>query len=252
MKNLSISGLILLIILTGVLSAQDRPVNLLISGGITIPTDDFGKEIGELARITARSGFQLGEKIGMAQMGYGFGAELIFSLRLKGLDWVFSGHLLSNPQTNEAIEPYFEDLLSDSLNRVNILFDLGNHINIPNMMGFRYSVSLSPDFGFYVQVLAGINFSKAGSFAVSTKGVWAEKTSYKWARDFGFGVGVGMDLCEKINLGVRYLSLNTPKYEGTRILSEIFFPDIPLRRNQILGEARSISMFTIQLGYYIF
>lgn len=252
MKHSSISCLILVLILTGVLAAQDRPFNVLISGSITMPTGDFGKEIGEWARITSRSGFQIGEKIGMAQTGYGFGAELIFPIKFKGFDWVFSGHYLTNRQTDEAIEPFFTDLASDSVNQVNILFDLGNHINIPNMLGFRYSVSPSPDFGFYLQVLAGLNFSKAGSITALANGVRAEKTTYEWARDFGFEVGVGMDLWRKFSLGVRYLSLATPKYEGTRTLSETYFPEIPLRENRILGEARSISMLKINLGYYIF
>ena len=248
MKHLIIAFLVTILAFCE-LYAQSRSIELMISGGVAMPLGDFGDEIGDLAHLTRRSGFYFGEKTGMADMGFGFGADLITPLKLKGFDWLLSSRALFNSQSDKAAEPLFEGLLSDS---VNIIFELGTNINVPILTGFRYSLSLSPNYAFYALAQAGINFSKPGSRQASAKGVIAEKTSYNWRRDFGVEVGLGVDLFRKFNLGIRYLNLNTPRYEGKRVLSEQFFPQIVWRQNPIYGEERSISMYTISLGYYLF
>ena len=241
---------------------------VLIYGNIAVPTGDFGKDIGENPLIRERGGFDIGENVGLAETGFGAGVELITPVTLGGLDWILSARLLTNSSNTAAIEMEFEHQLGDT---VDIKFEYGNWINIPVMTGFRYNFSLAPNLSMYGLIQVGINVSKAASRKAIRPEIavrWTypdltvvdttlldypvEKNTYDFARDFGVEFGLGIELANKFNLGLRYLALNSPRYEGTRKLSEKQFPGIFSRESAILGEQRSISMFLVTLGYYLF
>jgi hypothetical protein len=226
---------------------------VLISGNITVPTGDFGKDIGENPLLRERAGFDIGKNVGLAETGFGAGAELITPVTLGGLDWILSARLLTNSSNIAAIETEFEHQLGDT---VDIEFEYGNWINIPVMTGFRYNYSLAPNFSMHALIQVGINVSKAATRKATREiagmDSTVEETSFEFARDFGVEFGLGIELANKFNLGVRYLALNSPRYEGTRKLSEKQFPGIFSRESAILGEQRSISMILVTLGYYLF
>lgn len=268
MRYLILSFSSLLIITLSVLQAQNNDPSLLISGYAALPTGDFGKDIGENAHITRRAGFDIGDYVGLAQNGFGAGAELYTPLALRGVDWIISARVLTNRTDVSAIENTFEFQLGDT---IDLQFEFGNWINIPVMTGIRYGYSLMPGVDIFGFIQVGINITQAAARKAVRPEITVkyrypdntvvdttfydypvEETTFKYSRDFGFEVGCGVELFRKFNVGVRYLALNTPRYQGTRKLSEYQFRNIFSRETVILGEPRRVSMFLISLGFYLF
>lgn len=241
---------------------QDERSTLLVYGSISSPTGDFGKKIGENPRITRRLGFDIGEDVGLVNTGYAFGAEFSAPTGIERLGWVISTIFIMNKAEESKVRSEFEHQLGDT---VDIAFDFGNWINIPIMTGFKYQVSISPLLDIYSTVQAGINLTKAASRKASLTGTTpvtvqgasvnrtfsgetVEETTFDFTRDIGFGFGGGLVFNKRITIGLRYLELGTPTYEGTRRLSELYFTQIVKRETRILGEDRRVSMFLFFIG----
>lgn len=234
---------------TSTVFAQSGELALHLFGCASLPNGDFGKDIAANTQKTRRAGFYTGDKVGLAQTGFGCGAELISPVWFRGLNWVFSTKVLVNGVDGEAAQVKFRSELGDS---VDLQFKYGQWLNIPVMTGFRYDHHFSHKYTLYGVLQAGVNLSKAPSKKATVRQVTAEDTNYEFARDFGFEVGLGFMLNQTYNLGFRYLALSTPHYDGTRKLSEKVFPEIPSLESAILGEERSISMFVVTLGIQLF
>ncbi len=266
MKHILMFLLVFILSSVGNLIAQeDNDISLHLFGTFSLPTGDYGKDITDNSIPTRRFGFNIGDDIGLATTGFGAGAELTSAVWFKGLQWMFSVNYILNPAENSALEPVYNDLLSDTTKSVSVDFELGKWINIPIFSGFQYNYNISSDFMIYGMLQGGMNFSRRpsqkavvqivpseASTVVARSDLVAEDTSYEFARDFGFGTGMGIVFKDRINLGVRYFNLSQPKYEGTRQLSEKVFPEIYARENYILGEERSISMLLVTLGIVLF
>lgn len=249
MKRYLITLLIVPFVITSLLYAQNEELALVIFGSTSLPTGDFGKDIGKFPKMTRRAGFDVGDKEGLAQTGFGVGAEIITPVKFKSLSWILSGKFLYNGVDGSAVQSEFRHQLGDT---VDINFDFGNWINIPVMTGFKYDFRLSHKLVLYGMLQGGINVSKAASLKATVAGITVEKTTFDFARDFGYEVGLGLLFDHRYNIGFRYLALSTPRYEGTRKLSEIQFTEIYSRKTAILGEERSISMFVVTLGVQLF
>ncbi|MDZ7264013.1 MAG: hypothetical protein ONB16_05470 [candidate division KSB1 bacterium] len=249
MKRFLFGQLIVLMLLSSLLYAQTDYVSLLVSAYGSLPAGDFAKKVGENPILTRRSGFDIGEYVGLAKAGYGLGIELNTPVLVSGLGWVISLRLLANSTDPTTAEAAFEHFMGDS---VDIIYETGTWINFPVMTGLRYEYQFLSDVGAAVFLQGGINFSKAASRSGMIGDVKAEHTSFEFARDFGYELGLSLNLFKKWQLGFSYLSLNTPRFEGTRTLSEKVFPQIFSRENRILGEERSVSMYLISLGYQLF
>jgi len=249
MKYVTLIILLLLFVLSSQLFAQENDVSLIINGNFSLPTGDYGRAIGDNPIMTRRAGFDFGGNVGLASFGYGLGAEIISPVGFSGLEWMLSSRFLLNSTNNKSVQQEFRHQLGDS---VNVSIELGNWINIPIMTGLRYRYLLIPNLFLYGIVQGGINISKAPSLTVRVAQYTAENTEFEFTRDFGFEVGFGVELLNNFDISVRYLSLNTPRYEGTRKLSERLFPQILSRENAILGEERSIAMFLVTIGYQLF
>ncbi|UCH62732.1 MAG: hypothetical protein JSU77_13240 [Fidelibacterota bacterium] len=241
------------VIILGVLHAQNNSPSLLISANAAMPAGDFGEDIGEEANLTRRAGFNIGDDVGLAQPGFSLGAELYTPVGFTNFDWILSARAVVNSSDISAIEETFEHQLGDT---VDINFEFGNWINIPVMTGFRYNYPLTANLRMYGLIQAGINVTKAASRKaireIAGKDSTVEETTFDFTRDFGYEFGLGVELAHKFNIGFRYLALNSPRYQGTRKLSEKQFPKIFSRENAILGEQRSISIYLVTLGYYLF
>ena len=76
MKRILAISLLILLVQSSMLHAQDWSVSLLISGIASQPTGDYGEELGDDAKLTRRYGFDIGNDIGLAKTGLGVGIEL--------------------------------------------------------------------------------------------------------------------------------------------------------------------------------
>jgi len=247
MKQLIVLNLLLLLIFPELnLLAQDEDISFTFFGHYNVPTSRFSEKIGADPKITRRFGFDFGEKAGLANPGYGLGVEMAKPIFIDNLAWVISSKLIVNPVDVSEINSFFKDELGDT---IGISFENGNWLNIPIFTGFSYGYDFTKNFSLCGTVQCGINITQQASRKAVVEGNVVENTTFKITPDFGFEAGIGFELFKKYNLGVRYLNLGSPRYEGTRKLNEKFFTSIPKREMNVDGDERPISMVLIMLGY---
>lgn len=247
-KRISLIGIVLLgmVIRT---SAQDSGLSLLTFGAFVQPTGDFQKSIGHDPHLTRRSGFDIGDKVGLAAIGLGMGAELDMPLKTNGIYWVLSLQVLTQGGKDRDLEAAFSKQLGD---QGPVDFQIGRWYNIPLLSGIRGRLVLNRTWSVSGSFQAGINLTRAASRTAVVQGIVVEKTSYDFTRDFGFLYDLGVDFRRRFHIGLQYMNMRTPRFEGEKVLSEKLFPEIYSRQNAILGEDRSVAMFTVRLGYYLF
>ena len=174
--------------------------------------------------------------------------ELDTPVWAKGISWIISAKLLINSTNSEEIQSIYRTQWGDS---VNVQLDLGNWVMIPLMTGLKYSFKIFNDFDFYGLAQAGVNFSQAPSLKATEGNVTIEETSYEFITDYSVELGIGIIYNQKFILGVNYFNGDTPRYRGTRELNPVYFPGIFNIESDIIGEERSISMFTVVLGIFL-
>jgi hypothetical protein len=226
--------------------AQDKKISVTFFGNLLQPTGRFADEIGEGAAITRRFGFNIGDDVGLATRGVGAGVEVSTPVLTENLAWVLGARFLMNPIDDVTITDFFEDELDDT---VNIHFDNGSWFNMPIFSGLRYQYGISESMNLYAIAQGGVNLTRQASRKATVKGIVAEETKFKLSPDFGYEVGIGVELLKSYNIGVRYINLGTPSYEGTRKLNESYFPLIPKREMYISGDSRPVSMIVLFVGY---
>ncbi len=243
--------LVLIITIVGVGNAFSQGSDLAIHmfGIGSFPTADYGKDIADDTKLTRRYGFNIGENIGLADFGYGVGAELVTPVGIRGLQWIFSAKAIINGTNTESIQSDFRSELGDS---VDLTLDYGQWLNFPVMTGFRFDHLFTHTYTVYGILQAGLNFSKMPSRKAMVGDLTVEDASFEFARDYGFECGIGLLLNQRYNFGLRYMSLRTTRYEGTKKMSEVIFPEIFSREMAILGEKRTISMLYITFGIQLF
>lgn len=246
------SLLLLLLLLTGALYAQettDTPyqdeLTFNVHGILSFPNSSFGTMSDDKTSITLRSGFKTGDKIGLAQTGFGIGIELNTAVWTKGMNWIISAKLLINSASGEEIQSMYRSGWGDT---VDVEIDMGNWINLPLMTGLKYKYDIFNDFECYGLVQVGANFSQAPSLKATVGSETIEQTSYEFIADYAVELGVGIVFKQKYNLGVNYFNGGAPRYRGTRELNPLYFPGIFNVKTDIISEERSISMFTVVFG----
>lgn len=254
----SIVAVVLLFIFFNAASySQDEDnTSVLVYGTLSLPTGNFGENIGAFAGKTRRAGFSIGEEVGLAEIGFGLGAELSIKTGISGLSWIFGMSAITNGVNSNQVQAKFQ---TDAGDTVEVSSEFGRWTNIPVMSGLRYDFNLSDKIGVYGLVMGGINFSwcpyksvTENFFTVDTiSTVLADDSKFDIATDFGFQAGLGFVIAHTYNIGIRYLNLGTPRFDGTQNLSIIAFPEIVTPSNKILGESRSVAMFIIILGIEI-
>ncbi len=253
----TVAVVLLFMLVTVVTYGQDENnTSVLVYGTLSLPTGNFSENIGAFTGKTRRAGYSIGDEVGLAEIGFGLGAELGIKTGISGLSWIFGVSALSNGVNSNTVQTKFQTDASDT---IAVSSKFGRWTNIPIMSGLRYDFNLSYNIGIYGIVMGGINFSwrpyksvTENFLTVDTVGtVLADDSKFDMATDFGFEAGLGLVVANKYNIGIRYLNLNTPRFDGTQNLSIIAFPEIVTPENKILGESRSVSMFVIILGIEI-
>ena len=233
---------------TSLLYAQNDDVSFLVSVYGNMPTSDYGQTLGEYPKVTRRHGFDIGNDVGLAKTGFGLGFEFNTQMLVDGLSWIISARYLTNPTDPSDAEARFKQFLGDTMN---VNYETGSWHHFPIMTGLRYTKRITDGIAATAIVQAGINFAKAASRKGTVDGIVGEDTEFQFERDFGYEFGAGLEFFEKWNIEFSYALLNSPRFKGTRMLSEEVFPEIVFNENEILGEERSISMILIRLGYYL-
>ena len=189
MKRISIILTMVLLITVGTTYAQIEKGEFGIYGSISIPTGDFGDDKG----IDA----------GGAKTGFGIGAEYKFPIGSPGLEWITSATFLLNGFDVSEVEKEFTGDI-----------DACSWINVPVFTGLIFQIQTSPTLDIYGLGQVGLDFIKAPDVEISYMGVSGE-ISYDLATSFGFGIGGGLIINKKINIGFRYFGFGEPEIKGT-------------------------------------
>ncbi len=251
--NYKLSLILMFILFISTINAQEGDTLLTnkeeltfnIQGIVSFPNSSFGTLSDNQTLITKRTGLKTGDKIGLAQTGFGIEMELNTPVWTKGMSWIISAKALINPTNGEEIESIYRSEWKDT---VNVELDLGTWINIPIMTGLKYSFDVTKDFELFGLAQTGVNISKAPSLKATEGNVTIEETNYEFITDYSVEVGVGIIYNQKFKLGVNYFNGGTPRYRGTKELNPLYFPGIFNVNTDIIAEERRISMFTIVLG----
>jgi hypothetical protein len=245
-RIIMVIGLAVVTTFGSVVLAQDQNISIMMFGNLLQPTGRFSDNIGEGASLTRRFGFNIGDDAGLATRGFGGGLELSTPVLTNNLAWVIGARVLFNPVDDTNITDFFEDEYDDTLN---VKFENGSWFNVPIFTGLRYHYGISNDLNVYAIAQGGVNLTRQASRKAYVEGVLAEETTFRLSPDFGYELGFGVEFLKTYNIGVRYLNLGAPRYEGTRRLNERFFPLIPKREMYISGDTRPVSMVVLFLGY---
>ncbi len=238
--------LYVLLLLPPPLAAQEEKASFTLFGSFLTPLGKYGSKIGDNAAITRRFGFDIGEEAGLSSPGFGIGIEFRTPVIAEGLEWIVSLQGLTNGANPSEVTDFFNDELHDSV-RVDIT--TGSWYHIPLFTGLMYSFDLMEGVGFSVNLQGGVNITQQASRTVKVDNVQVERTTFRFMPDFGYEAGIGLTFFGGYQLLVRYIDLATPRYEGTRILNEVFFTTIPRRENAIAGDSRPVKMLVVSLGY---
>jgi hypothetical protein len=233
---------LLLLMIGNSLFAQQSEISIHLFGGISAPDGDYIKKIDEFTEITKISGLNTGDKIGLAQ-------QLNTPVWVEGLFWTFTLGFFVNGVDGSDAQSKFRSDWGDSV-AVNLEF--GSWINIPVLTGFRYDLRVAQKLILYGIGEVGVNISKPPSLKATIGDMEIEDTKYLFARDFSYGVGIGLVYNQTYNIGLRYLNLGTARYNGTRNVTEQAFPEIYRRTQHIIGEQRSVSMYIFTVGIQLF
>ncbi len=169
--------------------------NFTLYGGLAMPRGDFGDN--DLDNNDA----------GFAKTGLVLGGEYAIPMGSPGLFGVIGVSMVRN----SFDEDVFQDAAGDEFS-----FDIGPWYNVPIMAGLKYQSEMSPGMRFYATGQVGLNIIKGPKFEESSA-YYGESVEITWdtANSFGFGIGGGVVINDKINLGIRYLSLGEADLEGT-------------------------------------
>lgn len=177
-------------------------------GGLSAPVGDFSDDTGTDA--------------GYASFGLGVMGEYVLPVGSPGLGWVSSASLLINGAD--------DDFIGQGA-------DVGRYFIIPLMTGLRYFAELSPTVDGYGLGQVGVSIVRGPSGDVGDT-----EYSSNFATSFGFGLGGGIVLNDRINLTLRYLILGEQEFEY----------DIEGPGGDTEGEAEvSVGVVQVMIGFQI-
>ncbi|MGH7494759.1 MAG: hypothetical protein ACREOO_20500 [bacterium] len=242
----ALAGLLLLGPICPLFGQQQSYVT--IRGMLSLPVGGFGESIGANPHVTRRNGFDVGAGASFASEGLGAGIEISLPTGAQGLSWSSGLMLIVNAADDRGLTQTFQSLLGEG---EVVTFDYGYWIQLPVMTGFQYRFALSDQVDCYGIAQGGISLIHAATREASVSGVPVDSRSYELAQQFGYGLGGGIVVNGKFDLGVRFLDFGEPAFDGTRSLDDAYFDESHnvLGEDVILGEERPVSMVLISVGY---
>jgi len=188
--------------------------------GVSIPAGDFAK--GNELASTALWGNE-DQTYGGAAIGFNAGVKWDFGVGVKGLavlltvDGFFNGPSAAMQSCYQEKKEDLEDGFE------NVELTIPKYINVPLMLGLRYSIYLNPQFGIYAEGGAGANvrfitdytehyvFNEQGAdIQVNHRNTWT------YSADFAFAwqVGLGIEVSNKFVIGCSFYDLGPASVKG--------------------------------------
>ena len=217
-----------------------------VFGHLAFPLGDFGDEASD--------------KAGYAGWGFGGGVELAIPTATPTFSFVVQGRIVMNSMDEDALQNDYEEimwylfyLMDPYLDLEELDVDVGRYINIPFMCGARFDVDVSPEIKFFGKGLLGVNFAKIPKLELAMDVYdWYYDEYYSFDAEveadgiltsFCFGLGAGLTINEKWQIGFEYLNLGEPEGEGELTLSTLGYS-----AKSTYDFKQPISMMTIYAG----
>ena len=186
--------------------------NVYLNLGGVIPTGDFAD--GD------ETGFGLVSEDfteGGAGMGFAAGLKFKFNTGLKGLGVILSLDGIYNG-LNADVRDLFEDFETELEEEYNdFSLKTPKYLNIPLMVGANYTYGINSKIGVYGEAGLGANFRYITNFGMEVKEA-GNKASIKYEYDpaltFAYQLGAGLEINEKITVGVNFYNLGNGKVSG--------------------------------------
>jgi hypothetical protein len=194
MKNIIVPILVGLILFPVLAIAESDNGYFTLLGGLNTPAGKFGDDEGSEA--------------GLAKAGFCLGFEYSYPMKVENLEWVVNPNFLFNGLD--------EDQFQDLAQFFNVDLEIGNWINIPMLTGLKYRVPISSSLDAYGTGLLGLSLAKAPTVKASLRSI-SEEIEFEWATSLAFGVGGGLIINDKFNIGLRYMGLGKPEIKPTSV-----------------------------------
>lgn len=216
-KLKSLIVLSLMLFVSGQMMGQTHGTMFL---GATIPMGDYAK--GQ--NLTSTAIFGNGDQTyGGAAVGFNAGLKWDFGVGVKGLAVLLSVDGIYNGP-NADIKSCYKEKRED----LDILYDdveltTPKYINVPLMLGLRYTLYLNPQFGIYAEAGAGAdvrfitNYVEQYKFNELITGAQVNhKNTWNFASAFTFGwqAGLGIEVSKNLVIGCSYYDLGTAPVKG--------------------------------------
>ena len=208
----SLICLSLMIVMGGQLVAQTHGTMFL---GASFPKGDFSMVNGYSS--TAIFGNE-DQTFGGAGLGFNAGLKWDFGVGVPGLAVLLSVDGFYNGPSADM-----KDCYKDLANGYDLLFDnveqsTSRYINVPAMLGLRYTYYLNPQFGLFVEGGAGgdarfiTNHQVKYTDLLGTKHIDTEKFNTTIA--FAWQAGLGIEVSRNLVLGCSFYDLGKSEVEG--------------------------------------
>ena len=153
---------------------------------------------------------------GGAGIGFTAGMKLKFNTKVKGLGVILTLDGIYNG-LNSDIKEMLGESYDDHYDSDDITLRTSKYINVPLMVGANYTYNISEKIGIYGEAGLGANFRYITnlSFEIEDYGdEYTETIKYDPAFSFAFQVGAGIEINERIAIGVNYCNLGNGKVAG--------------------------------------
>ncbi|MBR6843985.1 MAG: outer membrane beta-barrel protein [Bacteroidales bacterium] len=248
MKKKVFLGLALMAMLAGAANAQ---TTFTLKLGGAFPQDDFGQGDED------RWGLMIdNSKKGGAGTGFTLGGEWVAPIsNINGLGLSVTIDAIYNG-LNSDINELFDDLNLDYEDEVDeFSMSTPKYINIPVMLGLRYSFDLNNGLAIFADGGLGANLRIITPFNMHMEekydGGRAETDmtmTFNSAVSFAFRVGAGITINQKYSLGVDYYALGASKVKGEEVTESYYNGERDREKEDFKGGKIAPALLMLRLG----
>lgn len=214
MKKLSkVFALAVMLILGGQAMAQTHGTMYLSAA---FPMSDFAS-VNQLSSTALWGGEN--DNYGGAGIGFNAGLKWDFGIGVRGVSVVLSVDGIYNGPNAEMKECYKDlketyDLLSS-----NITMTTPKYVNVPAMLGLRYTFYLNPQFGIYAEGGVGGNARFITNYTAKYTDLLGVKHNevyeYNTAFSFAYQAGLGIEVSRNLVIGCSLYNLGAAPVKGS-------------------------------------
>ena len=265
--------LVAFLMFLSIMAFAQKPVKFGVYVGGVVPAGNLGEgdeikktkeaplgDISKWAYVDEKKGTQ-----GYADIGFNVGFDVTVNLPVDGLGIVGSVDLFYN-NTKSDVGNYLKDVSKyitthdNNISEVNstlpytlnipILFGVNYIHNFNHIVGVWGEAGVGPNFRLITDYTTETDYLEAITDGANTYDKMTETTKYDSAVTFGFKIGAGAMLWDKMSIGLYYYSLGSAKVTGS-VECKHGDKEFKLLDNQFKGEkAMSSSEIAVRVGYH--